>query len=110
MRSYDLGEDILEKWEKENEKLLKKLDDDRSKALEVHDLNPNDLPPPPAPKNNAFKNRKSSVKPKKSARGKSSTRKEVESPTAKSLASGRKQKKSPSPSPRKDSPKKSPKK
>ena len=39
MKTYDIGEDILQRWEGENERLLKKLDEDEKTALDVSDVN-----------------------------------------------------------------------
>ncbi len=38
MKSYDIGEDILAKWESENNRLLNKLEEDEKTALEVSEL------------------------------------------------------------------------
>ena len=46
MKQYDIGEEILLKWQTENEKMLKKLDQDEKNALEVTEMTPqNRLPP-----------------------------------------------------------------
>lgn len=36
MKSYDIGEDLLEKWKKENERTLQKLEEDEKNALDVN--------------------------------------------------------------------------
>ena len=59
MKTYDIGEDILQRWEGENERLLKKLDEDEKTALDVSDVNldqeQNELPPKQV--NNGFMER-----------------------------------------------------
>jgi len=63
MKSYDIGEDILAKWESENNRLLNKLEEDEKTALEVSELkvDPNWDLPPKGKENNLF-DRKNSQK------------------------------------------------
>lgn len=49
MKSYDIGEEILSKWENENNWLLHKLEEDEKTALDVSEVkiepSNRDLPP-----------------------------------------------------------------
>lgn len=38
MKSYDIGEEILSKWETENNRLLHKLEEDEKTALDVSEV------------------------------------------------------------------------
>lgn len=65
MKQNDIGEEILAKWESENNKLLAKLEVDEKTALEVGDIPANenwDLPPKAARENSLFERKNSQPK------------------------------------------------